>query len=305
MKKLIFIAFVLFCFSSQAQNWLLGGQTSTINDTLGFSSNKAIDVITNNVARVRIAANGNIGIGTTSPSSNLNVIGECRFGSASRYAKFESDGDLQFVGAGATYFTAANRYVYQYWASGQPQGEGMYFNIDGSNSCFEFRNGDSTAVVAIFHTNGRTIIGDSTQNANGHDDALLTIKGKAVAREMVCTSANWADYVFEPGYCLRSLPEVRTFIKNNGHLPDVPKAETVLKNGNNLAETDAILLRKIEEQTLYILELEERICRLEATNSGRKQQQEAAEAEKSKLEALEKRIELLELNTFPLTAQNR
>ncbi len=82
-----------------------------------------------------------------------------------------------------------------------------------------------------------------------------------MAKEIVVTTDEnyWSDYVFEDGYQLRSLKEVEQFISTNGHLPDVPSAKEVTENGQDLGRMDAILLRKIEELTLYIIELEKRL----------------------------------------------
>ena len=65
----------------------------------------------------------------------------------------------------------------------------------------------------------------------------------------------WPDYVFEDGYNLMSLKELRMFIAKNKHLPDAPSEAEVIQNGQNLGEMNAILLRKIEEMMLYLFEL--------------------------------------------------
>jgi hypothetical protein len=84
------------------------------------------------------------------------------------------------------------------------------------------------------------------------------VNGKLVAKEIFVTTANWADDVFRPGYRLMPLPEVAAYIKTNGHLPDVPTEAEILAKGQNLAEVNAILLRKIEELTLHMIEAESR-----------------------------------------------
>lgn len=69
----------------------------------------------------------------------------------------------------------------------------------------------------------------------------------------------WADYVFEPGYALMSTEELETYIKTHHHLPGVPSAEEVVANGIDLAEMNKILLEKIEELTLRVIELEKQL----------------------------------------------
>ena len=76
-----------------------------------------------------------------------------------------------------------------------------------------------------------------------------------VAGQIRAQSAYWADFVFEKEYALPSLEEVDQFIQTHGHLKDVPSEREVMENGVNLTEMDAILLQKIEELTLYQLQL--------------------------------------------------
>jgi hypothetical protein len=73
----------------------------------------------------------------------------------------------------------------------------------------------------------------------------------------------WPDYVFSKNYKLRTLPELENFIKDKGHLPEIPAAGEVEKSGIDLAEMDAKLLQKIEELTLYIIEQNKKIEQLE------------------------------------------
>jgi hypothetical protein len=92
----------------------------------------------------------------------------------------------------------------------------------------------------------------------------LAVEGKIGAREVVVTNAAWADYVFDATYNLRPLSEVESFIKINKHLPEIPSAEEVKTNGHKLGEMDVLLLKKVEELTLYLIEQEKRIKELES-----------------------------------------
>lgn len=66
-------------------------------------------------------------------------------------------------------------------------------------------------------------------------------------------ASNVADYVFKPDYKLASLSEVEAFTQANGHLPEVPSAEDVEKNGLDLAQMNLVLLKKVEELTLHAI----------------------------------------------------
>lgn len=83
----------------------------------------------------------------------------------------------------------------------------------------------------------------------------------------VAGSADWADYVFEPSYKLMSLDKVESFVKENKHLPNVPSAEEMSKNGLDVMQTSAKLMEKIEELTLYMIELNKEIKALKEENA--------------------------------------
>lgn len=90
--------------------------------------------------------------------------------------------------------------------------------------------------------------------------------GLMTAREIKVTLSGWSDFVFQDDYQLRTLSEVEQFVQENGHLPDVPSEKEVLENGSNLGEMDAVLLQKIEELTLYMIEQDRRLSELEVEN---------------------------------------
>ncbi len=81
----------------------------------------------------------------------------------------------------------------------------------------------------------------------------LTVKGAIFAKKLTVTQVLWPDYVFDRDYKLRSLKDVESFINTNNHLPDVPSEREVKANGVNVGENQAVLLRKIEELTLYLI----------------------------------------------------
>ncbi|SUJ02445.1 Uncharacterised protein [Sphingobacterium spiritivorum] len=82
----------------------------------------------------------------------------------------------------------------------------------------------------------------------------LSVKGNIRAKEIKVETANWPDYVFEEEYKLTPLTEVETFIKANKHLPDVPSAKEIDEEGLSLGEMNKLMMKKIEELTLYLIE---------------------------------------------------
>lgn len=90
--------------------------------------------------------------------------------------------------------------------------------------------------------------------------------GTVYARKYVTTLNNFPDYVFQPEYQLMPLTELRNYIQVNKHLPNVPSATTIESEGADLGELNRILVEKVEELTLYILQMEARINELEKQN---------------------------------------
>ncbi|HYF31095.1 MAG TPA: hypothetical protein VD993_08250 [Chitinophagaceae bacterium] len=110
----------------------------------------------------------------------------------------------------------------------------------------------SARTVDFFiHESGKVGIGTTAPGS-----FKLAVEGKIGAREIRVTLTNpWPDYVFSNQYKLRSLPSLEEFIKKHGHLPNMPTAQEVKDNGIELGDMSGRLLEKIEELTLYMIEL--------------------------------------------------
>lgn len=94
-------------------------------------------------------------------------------------------------------------------------------------------------------------VGIGTANPNNRLDVNGTIHSKEVKVDMI----GWSDFVFKKEYNLPTLEEVEKHIAEKGHLENIPSEEEVLKNGINVGEMNSKLLQKIEELTLYVIEL--------------------------------------------------
>ena len=103
-------------------------------------------------------------------------------------------------------------------------------------------------------------VGIGTSDTQGYK---LAVNGIIRAKE-VKVESEWADFVFKKDYNLPALKEVERHIEENGTLPGVPSEKEVKANGVNLAETNVLLLQKIEELTLYIIQQEKRMEVMEA-----------------------------------------
>ncbi|MBO9675433.1 MAG: hypothetical protein J7577_18435 [Sphingobacteriaceae bacterium] len=87
----------------------------------------------------------------------------------------------------------------------------------------------------------------------------LAVNGKIRAREIKVDATNWPDYVFEEGYKVGTLEELESYIKANRHLPEIPIAQEVESNGVELGAMNKLLLKKIEELTIHLIEKDKQI----------------------------------------------
>ncbi|MBN9297727.1 MAG: hypothetical protein J0I41_11975 [Filimonas sp.] len=105
----------------------------------------------------------------------------------------------------------------------------------------------------------------------------LSVDGNIRSRKVIVTQTGWSDYVFDPSYKLPSLDSVAAFVQENKHLPEVPSAATVIKEGLDVGEMQKLLLQKIEELTLYVIDLKKENSEMKKENAALKQRVEKIE----------------------------
>ncbi|OYT13457.1 MAG: hypothetical protein B6I19_05025 [Bacteroidetes bacterium 4572_114] len=130
----------------------------------------------------------------------------------------------------------------------------IHFATNGSPDGSPNGNPDSDGILRMeINSDGQVGIGTT----NHFDmETMLTVAGKIHAKEIkVTANAGGADFVFENDYDLPGISEVENFIKTNKHLPDIPSADEMITNGIDVGEMQIKLLQKIEELTLYVIEL--------------------------------------------------
>ncbi|WP_298150051.1 hypothetical protein [Flavobacterium sp.] len=135
-------------------------------------------------------------------------------------------------------------------------------------------------------TRGRVYIGNSTNFATTTGNYRLYVEGGILTEKVkvaLRSTTNWADYVFNDDYKLQSLKELEAFIKANKHLPNIPSAAELAKDGLDLANMQAKQMEKIEELTLYAIEQDKK---LEAQDKKLEVQQRQIEEMNAKLEVL-------------------
>ncbi len=209
----------------------------------------------------------NVGIGTTAPNAalsvqkaitgntamlSLNEAGNNGSNAMSVDWRFGGSSSFPFGTSGVTGRIANER-----------QTTTANFDLAFYNTA---ATGGLTERMRIF-ANGN--IGIGTSNALGYK---LAVNGSMIATAVtVKLYANWPDYVFNKDYRLAALSDVKTFIDQNHHLPDMPSENEVAKDGINLGDMNRLLTKKVEELTLYLIDKDKQIKEQDA----RIQKQEA------------------------------
>ena len=116
---------------------------------------------------------------------------------------------------------------------------------------------NSVAQSNIFPSSGNVGIGTATPKEK------LSVNGNIRAQEIKVETTSWPDYVFEDDYKISSLTDIATYIKIHKHLPEMPSAKTVAVDGVALGEMNKLLLKKIEELTLHLIQQNERLAEQE------------------------------------------
>ncbi|MGN6420026.1 MAG: hypothetical protein ACTHMC_21145 [Pseudobacter sp.] len=207
---------------------------------------------TNNLERMRVNTNGNVGIGTSGPLAKFHVIGSVRLESLT------NDNTKTYVIS-----SDADGNLFKREASTLGGSSGSSWSLTGSSISGTDKFGTTNNAALPIITNGieRMRITASGRVGIGTDNpqSELAVNGDIYAKKVKVTAAGWPDYVFADDYHLPTLAEVEAFIKKNKHLPAVPSEKEVKTNGVDLGDNQAILLKKIEELTLYAIEQQKQI----------------------------------------------
>jgi len=191
---------------------------------------------TNNSAWLTITTAGQVGIGTTSPVTTLQVDGSAVIGSSA-----SGETNVALNGGGPPNTRSVS----------------LYYNRPNETGYLQVGYGGvSNNPLAINPYGGNVGIGVANPLH------LLHVAG-AIGAEEVIVSSTGADYVFRPDYRLRPLTEVNAYINENHHLPGIPSEAEVKERGVSLGDMQTKLLAKIEELTLHMIRAEERSVRVE------------------------------------------
>lgn len=206
-------------------------------DSQSGSDNGTLDLFHNGISKVRLISSGNsyinggnVGIGPEGPTDRLHIY-------AGPNAAYGTSGGI----------TISDTYtVARLWDSG---------------------GGEDNGTVSLFHNGLQQVklISSGNSYINGGNVGIgtenptekLTVNGNIRSRKLIISQSGWPDYVFDSAYQLTPLAELATYIKANKHLPGIPSVKEVETNGVSVGDTQALLLQKIEELTLYLIRMSE------------------------------------------------
>ena len=218
-----------------------------------FTTAFVLAVFAVNAQTNTLPTTGKIGIGTTNPTYNLQVQKTSALSAIMIGGGFAGSPRLQVYGLDAD----ANAWMgLGTDMSGGPYEHTIYFpktTIGKGRLTIGDYNGTTYSTRMTVLENGNVGIGDP------YPTYKLAVNGNIRAKEVKVETANWPDYVFHKEYKLPTLSETENFIKSNGHLSDIPSAIDIAKNGQDLGEMNAKLLRKVEELTLYLIKKDKQL----------------------------------------------
>ena len=274
------------------QDFEIGRITSGNAVTSGIGSSPTVDFYIN--------GNGKIGIGTTNPTKELHIIGSVE-ATSSIYG-----GALQSVGS--------NNALWVYDRLQRPTQDSYRITKVNGNTTFTDRTygggfedynflkfshsnkGNSTLYLYaqnLIRLEQDVYVKENLGIGTATPDEKLTVKGKIHTQEVKVDllGATAPDYVFEKDYDLKSLNEIENYIRKNKHLPEIPSAKTMEKEGVHLKQMNLLLLKKVEELTLYTIQQEK------AINNQQKELTKQKVSNKKLLKRLEKLEQAINLRT--------
>lgn len=263
-------------------NFIARKHNGSTNFATLAAAEPAFEFLNDATSLVRVLGNGNVGVGTTTPASLLHIHAPTTVSSiitlsaadiahpftsiiansigGRLYAQGTQGGIVQQgftdndnpamriqAHVGSTASTKAAIMLEAFKSSGTTR-----TNLTGTEIALlagtgDFNTAPTSASLAILG-NGNVGIGTITPQSK------LAVNGDIFSKKVKVTQSGWPDYVFHSNYQLPSLAEVEKYIRTHQHLPEVPSAAEVEKEGLDLGSNQAVLLKKIEELTLYLID---------------------------------------------------
>jgi hypothetical protein len=238
---------------------------------------------------VYVGGNGNVGIGMPAPEAKFHVNGDSRYNGYGWFSKTNNGTnavalklgqnagwdhpavEIRTEDEGGTSSSSwcgtrwGHTVKFQRESATGTRNMISFGGTDGGHSMYIYSADGSTEKIRM-NADGISFIQGSV--AIGTTDPLdnkLAVNGNAIFTKVKVKQYPWADYVFYDDYKLPTLKEVEAYIKQYRHLPDVPSEKEIRQNGLDLGDNQATLLKKIEELTLYMIEMKNENDKLKRT----------------------------------------
>ncbi|WP_460975167.1 hypothetical protein [Spirosoma knui] len=260
---------------SGSNNVFIGYRANTSGDNAASLSNvvaigaNAVVSASNSVV---LGANANVGIGSSAPQAKLEIRLSDANQSGLRLTNLTSNSPATELNR--TKFLTVNA-----------SGDVVLGSLNGSTRAGANESLWERKGTTLQSTQGESVVIGSgvSQTPSGYklyvEQGILTERVKVAVKN----TSEWSDYVFTPDYSFRSLKQVERYVRQHQHLPNVPSAKEMVEQGNDLHRTDAKLLAKIEELTLYNIQLEK-------TNQQHQERLQEQRAELDELKGLVKQL---------------
>ncbi|MFZ4402431.1 MAG: hypothetical protein ACOYO1_20560, partial [Bacteroidales bacterium] len=234
------------------------------NGELSSYSSSNLNLQTAGTTRMTILNNnGNVGIGTNNPQSKFHIANSSPLGNvAGNYiplTRIENNtGNVFLINDFTLRETNGTDWISTSYIRGISIDNSF---LDPKTTLRSWIKQNPFAEKIDFGSSGKTYM--SIRKDQTTQKSLLIVDGTIHAQEVIVDlNTSLADFVFHPNYNLMPLNEVEQFVKTNSHLPEIPSATEVSKNGMSIGEMQNKLLQKIEELTLYVIEQQKQIILL-------------------------------------------
>ncbi|HSC38299.1 MAG TPA: hypothetical protein VLD19_10520, partial [Chitinophagaceae bacterium] len=272
-------------FKSNSKKWMWSKRPSGESDAFTLLYNDGTNWIVPDYLHVQ--TNGNLGIGTGTPHERLEVGGNIQLAGNNPYIQVKDRLTLQVTSSAANNWTRSlagqnikwDETSSQWKVDNGPYNDfsmvrfenggniGFYCN-PGTGSSGSYNMSDVSlkpSLRMLVRADGQVGIGTDAINDGTYK---LYVQTGIRTRKVKVDMDTWSDYVFDKSYVLRPLSEVKNFIQQYQRLPEVPSAAEVAKEGIDLGQNQAVLLKKIEELTLYVIEQQKQVDELRQQVQG-------------------------------------